>query len=65
MRKITIDKFLNEEQIAKAIQLKKAKDICREIIEPNLLEINAKLGQENDAMYLSYATEYVVSQLGE
>jgi len=65
MTTITIDQFLNEDQIKKAIKLKKAKDICRELIEPNLASINSKLGQENDAMYLAYATEYVVSQLGE
>jgi len=65
MSTVTIDQFLNEDQIKKAIQLKKAKDICREIIEPNIKTINDLLGQENDAMYLAYATEYVVSQIGE
>ena len=65
MRKITIEQFLTKEQIEKAINLKKAKDICREIIEPNLSEINRKIGQENDAMYLSYMVEYVVSLLGD
>jgi len=62
---MTIDQFLNEEQIKKAIQLKKAKAICREIIEPNLTEINNSLGQENNAMYLAYAVEYAVNQYGE
>jgi len=65
MRTITIDQFLNEDQIKKAIQLKKAKEICKEIIEPNIGAINKKLGQDNDPMYLAYATEYVVGQLGE
>jgi hypothetical protein len=65
MRKITIEQFLTKEQIQKAIDLKKAKDICREIIEPNLSEINRKIGQENDAMYLSYMVEYIVSLLGD
>lgn len=63
MRQITIDQFLNETQINKAIELKKAPDICKVIIEPNLESINEKLGQKNDAMYLAYAVEYVVSQL--
>lgn len=65
MTTITIDQFLNEEQIKKAIQLKKAKEICEEIIKPNIETINTMLGQENDPMYLAYATEYVLSQIGE
>lgn len=65
MTTITIDQFLNEEQIKKAIQLKKAKEICEEIIKPNIETINTLLGQENDPMYLAYATEYILSQIGE
>ena len=65
MTTITIDQFLNEEQIKKAIQLKKAKEICEEIIKPNIETINTMLGQENDPMYLAYATEYALSQIGE
>jgi len=63
MRHVTIDQFLNQEQINKAIELKKAKEICKVIIEPNIEAINASLQQENDPMYLAYAVEYVVSQL--
>ena len=65
MKQVTIDQFLNESQIKKAIELRKAKDICKVIIEPNLDSINKKLGQENDAMYLAYAVEYVVGMLEE
>jgi len=61
----TLNQFLNEEQIKKAIQLKKAKVICTEIIKPNIKTINKLLGQENDVMYLAYATEYIISQIGE
>jgi hypothetical protein len=32
--------------------------IAREVIEPNMAEINRKLGQENDAHYLAYAIVY-------
>lgn len=64
MRKISIDQFLTEEQIKKAVDLKRAKDICKEIIEPNISEINKKIGQENDPMYIAYMVEYVVSLLG-
>ena len=65
MPQITIDQFLNDSQIKEAIKLKNAKDICKIIIEPNLSAINAKLKQENDAMYLAYAVEYVLSQSGD
>jgi len=64
MRTMTIDQFLNEDQIKEAIDLKKAKAICAKIIEPNLDAINKMLGQENNAMYLSYAVEYAVSKIG-
>ena len=60
---VTINQFLTESQILKAKRLNNAKDICKEVIEPNIDSINQKLGQENDPMYLSYAVEYVLSTL--
>lgn len=36
--------------------------VTKEIIEPNLPEINRKLGQENNARFLAYAVEYVLTQ---
>jgi len=65
MKKVTINQFLNKEQIEKAKNLKKAKDICAEIIEPNISDINAALGQENDPMYLAYMVEYAISLIKE
>jgi hypothetical protein len=65
MKKVAIGDFLTEAQIKRACELKKAKDICDEIIRPNIALINAKLGQENDPMYLSYMVEYVVSLLNQ
>lgn len=53
--------FLTEEQIEKATQLRTHKEIREEIIEPNIAEINRKLGQENDPTYLAFMVEYVVS----
>lgn len=53
--------FLTDDEIKQAQQLKKAKDICRVIIQPNIARINTQLGQENDEMYLAYMVEYVVS----
>ena len=55
--------FLTDKQIARAVELREAKKICEEIIRPNLDAINRKLGQENDPMYLAYATEYVITKV--
>ena len=61
MKKIKLTDFLTEEEIKKVQKLKTASKICAEIIEPNLESINLKLGQKNDARYLSYLCEYVFS----
>jgi hypothetical protein len=58
MRRVQLKEFLTNEQIELAMRLRKADAICEEIIKPNLLEINRKLGQENHPMYLAYACEY-------
>lgn len=65
MKQTTIQDFLTDEQIKQAISLYKtapegsfATRCAEEIIAPNLAEINAKLGQENDAKFLAYAVEY-------
>lgn len=34
-----------------------------EVMLPNMAEINRKIGQENNARYLAYATYYVFSQV--
>lgn len=62
MLKVTIDQFLTEKEIKKAMKLRTAKLIADQIITPNLERINAALGQENDPMFLGYAVEYVISQ---
>ena len=36
--------------------------ICSEVITPNMDEIDRKLGQKNDAMYLSYAMVYALEK---
>lgn len=61
MRTITITDFLTEDQIERCVELERAKEICKEVISPNIQVINEKLGQENDPMYLAYCCEYVVS----
>ena len=68
MMKKTIHDFLTETQINRAIQIFEEGQadlharLQREVIEPNMAEINRKLGQENDASYLAYAVEYVLQQ---
>lgn len=66
---VTLPDFLTEEQIKQAVEIYTraltsgemcAPIICREVIEPNMEEINRKLGQENDAMYLAYMCEYAL-----
>ena len=66
MKKIVLQDFLTEEQIEACIQIYKQEtstfvsDICAATIEPNMAEINRKLGQENDARYLGYAVLFVL-----
>ena len=62
MKSVTLQDFLTDREIDRAIMLERAGDICEEIIKPNLLRINRDLGQENDPMYLAYAVEYAVIQ---
>lgn len=58
--------FLTVVQIQSCIRLWKKDrnnfhaNVLAEVIEPNMAEINRKLGQENDAGYLAYAVEYVL-----
>jgi len=70
-RTITLPDFLTEDQIRTASLIydlhkrsgRVAGEIAKRVIEPNLAEINRKLGQENDAHYLAYCCEYVFSKL--
>jgi hypothetical protein len=64
----TLPAFLTEAQIERCVAIiqnteRPARRICDEVIAPNLAEINRKLGQENNAMYLAYAVEYVLTQI--
>lgn len=58
---VTLADFLTEEQIGKVAVLRTCEPILKEVILPNIDEINKKLGQENDPKYLAYMCEYVVS----
>jgi hypothetical protein len=69
-KQITLPDFLTEDQIDSALAIYRehkgtgnvAKLIASKVIEPNMKTINEKLGQENDAMYLAYACEYVFGE---
>ena len=69
MKTMTLPDFLTAAQIEHAqriyrkLNMDAVKVIREEVIEPNMAEINRKLGQENDASYLAYAVVYVLSQV--
>lgn len=64
MKYITVDEFLTKEQAMLAITIYNRKptnlhkELVEQVIRPNMVEINRKLGQENDPDYLAYALEY-------
>ena len=70
-KQVSLLDFLTEAQIEKARDIYcKHKDsghvaslIETNVIQPNMAEINRKLGQENDARYLAYCCEYVFGQM--
>lgn len=70
-KQLTIPDFLTHEQIKTCINLymehkdKSVIYIKQQVIAPNMAEINAKIGQENDATFLSYAVYYVLSSTPE
>ena len=62
MRNVSIYDFLTEDQIAECERLyPDVKAINKQVIAPNIDEINRKLGQENDPAFLAYAVHYVIS----
>ena len=64
MKTTTLPDFLTDEQIKKVQKLyPDTKAIQVQVIEPNMAEINRKLGQENNATYLAYAVVYVLDQV--
>ena len=64
---MTTTDFLSGSQIISALKIWRderspAKRICEEVIKPNIQEINRKLGQENEPMYLAYVCEYIFNE---
>ena len=71
MKQISISDFLTVSEVVAAIRIyceapegTFARKCADEIITPVLPRINEKLGQENDALYLAYAVEYVLLKSG-
>lgn len=63
-RTIRISDFLTVDQINQAAVCSSAREIAEKVITPNMAEINRKLGQENDALFLAYAVEHVFNVVG-
>jgi hypothetical protein len=71
-KSMSLPDFLTPAQIDSAQALYKkykntgrfAAECAKQIMEPNMKEINRKLGQENDPRYLAYACEFVFGQMG-
>lgn len=68
--RVPITSFLTMQEIERAVLLYQSAvpgtfaARCRdEIIAPILPRINEALGQENDALYLAYAVEYVLAEV--
>ncbi len=66
---VTLFDFLTEAQIDEALRLYEihggdaAAEIQAQVIEPNMATINAKLGQENDALYLAHMVVHVFTRV--
>lgn len=66
-KQLTLGDFLTDDQIAQALTIWRrsrapARQIADDVIKPNMAEINRRIGQENDPMYLAYACEYVFNE---
>jgi len=65
---LTLPDFLSSDQIATCIALfqqhsgNSVRYIRQQVIEPNMTAIDLKIGQPNDATYLSYAVYYILCQ---
>ena len=63
VKMVSLGDFLTEEQTRRCWGLYPNREQIRDkIVKPNLASINEKLGQENDADYLSYAIVHVIGQ---
>jgi hypothetical protein len=66
-RQVTLMDFLTGDQITQALDIWRkntspAQEIADKVISPNISQINAKLGQENDPKFLAYMCEAVFNE---
>lgn len=66
-RRVALADFLTDAQINQALAIWRksitpAKRIADEVMAPNMNEINAKMGQENDPLFLAYMCEHVFNE---
>lgn len=63
MKTIRLGDMLTDEQVQQCAALYPDRERIRdEVVKPNMVEIDRKLGQENDPDYLSYAIVYVLGE---
>jgi hypothetical protein len=65
---VAVTDFLTRAQIAKARKIiahnnPPHAELLKQIVLPNMAQIDRKLGQENDPDYIAYAIEYAVSAI--
>lgn len=66
-KQVTLADFLTGQQITDALAIWRrsetpAKEIAERVIAPGIGQINLKLGQENDPLYLAYMCEAVFNE---
>lgn len=67
-KQVRVEDFLSVEQAHAMLHIWFAdrnnfhKRVIAEVLEPNMAEINRKLGQENSIAFLAYALEYACSE---
>lgn len=59
-KSIKLGSVFTEKQLADAIEQGTAANICEKVVRPNIEEINKKIGQQCDPMYISYMLEYAL-----
>jgi hypothetical protein len=61
---MSVGEIFSQSDLVRAQELyPDARAICEQVIRPQLEEINRRVGQENDPMYLAYALVYLFDSL--
>lgn len=65
VKTVKLGEFVTDEMMQKCVELyPDTEAIRKQVIEPNMTSINRKLGQENDARFLSYMIVAAIEQSG-